>query len=269
MTYFPYAEHLFAIGEQDAVSGVVGLSSLQNFKVYQPYTSQNKIQNLGDKINLERILALQPDLIIISDQDEALYDQLSKIAKTIIVPGSENWQDTITKVAAPLAEEQKAEQYIQDYNHKLDQLASDLDKKGQKGKIAIFMMTWDKGFYYFAGPRMEPYYKHLGFKGWESMENNSQISLEGISKIDPDYIFVGEDYTKKTATSLKELETNPVWKGLKAVRNKHMYVVGTEIVGPLAMGQSKGLDTIRNILEDRNTTGPNDSVDWRVMALLS
>ncbi|MGW9529308.1 ABC transporter substrate-binding protein [Paenibacillus terrae] len=95
ITYFPYAEHLFAIGEQDAVAGVVGLSSLQNFKVYQPYTSQNKIQNLGDKINLERILALQPDLIIISDQDEALYDQLSKIAKTIIVPISENWQDTI------------------------------------------------------------------------------------------------------------------------------------------------------------------------------
>jgi ABC-type Fe3+-hydroxamate transport system substrate-binding protein len=46
-------------------------------------------------------------------------------------------------------------------------------------------------------------------------------------------MFVGEDYTKKTATGLKELETNPVWKGLKAVRNKHMYVVGTEIVGSL------------------------------------
>ncbi|AET58002.1 ABC transporter substrate-binding protein [Paenibacillus terrae HPL-003] len=44
---------------------------------------------------MERILAIQPDLIIISDQDEALYDQLSKIAKTIIVPMSENWQDTI------------------------------------------------------------------------------------------------------------------------------------------------------------------------------
>ncbi|AET58001.1 hypothetical protein HPL003_06190 [Paenibacillus terrae HPL-003] len=28
ITYFPYAEHLFAIGEQDAVAGVVGLSSL-------------------------------------------------------------------------------------------------------------------------------------------------------------------------------------------------------------------------------------------------
>ncbi|MGM1022307.1 MAG: hypothetical protein ACQEXV_17625 [Bacillota bacterium] len=32
-------------------------------------------------------------------------------------------------------------------------------------------------------------------------------------KRNPDYIFIREDYTKKTATGLKELETNPVWKG--------------------------------------------------------
>lgn len=249
ITYFPYADHLFAIGEQDVVAGVVGLKSLQNFPVYDPYTKQDKIVDLGDTASMESILALDPDVIIAWEDDEKIYDQLSKIAPTVLIRQSENWQDTIGKVAAVVGEEAKAKQYIADYNAKLDALAAQMDETGVKGKTAIFMMTWGKGFNYYGGVRMEPYYDRLGFAKFDSMEDWAEISLEGVADINPDYIFLGEDFTGAAELTLDELADNPVWNGLKAVKNGNLHVIDTEIVGPLAMGQSKGLDVIGKIME--------------------
>lgn len=249
VTYFPYADHLFAIGEQDVVAGVVGLKSLQNFPVYDTFTKQGRIADLGDTLNLESILALEPDVIIAWEDDVKNYDQLAKIADTIVIPQSENWQDTITKVAAVLGEEAKAEQYIADYNLKLDKLAGKMDQTGAKGKTAIFMMTWGKGFNYYGGVRMEPYYDRLGFAKFPDMKDWSEISLEGVADIDPDYIFLGEDFTNSAELTLEELGKRPVWNNLKAVKGGNLHVIDTEIVGPLAMGQSKGLDVIEEILQ--------------------
>ncbi|PYI54634.1 ABC transporter substrate-binding protein [Paenibacillus flagellatus] len=246
--YFPYADHLFAIGEQQAVAGVVGLSSLRNFPVYEPFVKDGRIADLGDQANLENILALEPDVIIAWEQDEKIVDDLAKIADTIVIPQSENWQDTITKVAAVLGEEEKAQRYIDQYNAKLDRLAAKMETSGEKGKSAIFMMTWGNGFNYYGGVRMQPYYDKLGFRRFDGMKDWGEISLEGVSAIDPDYLFVGEDFTRTAQMTLKQLETNPVWTSLKAVRSGKLIVVDTEIVGPLAMGQSKGLDVIEKTM---------------------
>ncbi|GJM74780.1 hypothetical protein HMSSN036_69960 [Paenibacillus macerans] len=96
-----------------------------------------EIADLGDTANMESILALDPDVIIAWEDDLKIYDQLAQIAPTILIHQSENWQDTITKVAAVLGEEEKAEQYIAGYDAKLDTLAANMDKSGVKGKTAI------------------------------------------------------------------------------------------------------------------------------------
>lgn len=251
ITYFPYAEHLFAIGRADAVTGTVALSSLKNFPVYDPFLKDGKVQNLGDEANLEKIMAINPDVIIDSEFEDNIYDQLAKIANTVVIPTSENWQDTIVKVAAVIGEEEKARQYIDAYEKKLNELAARMETSGMKGKTAVFMMTWGKGFNYYAGVRMEPYYKRLGFKPLDNMDDYGELSLEGLSQWNPDYIFLGEDFTHTAELTLKDLEKNPVWTSLNAVKNGHLYMVDTEIVGPLAMGQRKGLDVIEKIVNEQ------------------
>lgn len=248
VTYFPYAEHLFAIGQADAVTGVAGLKSLQNFPVYKPFVSDGRIADLGDEANLEKIMALNPDVIITSDYEEAIYDKLVKIAPTIVIPVSEKWEDTITKVAEVIGEEESAQQYIDSYHKKMDEVAARMEQSGEKGKTAVFMMTWGKGFYYYSGPRMEPYYKQLGFKEFDDMEDYGEISLEGLSKWNPDYIFLGQDFTNAAELTADELAKNAVWNSLAAVKNKKMFIVDTEIVGPLAMGQFKGLEFMDQIM---------------------
>jgi ABC-type Fe3+-hydroxamate transport system substrate-binding protein len=136
VTYFPYADHLFALGKADAVAGVVNLKSLQDFPVYDTFLKSGKVANLGEKIDFEK----------------------------------------------------------------------------------------------------------LGFKPFEGMKNVGDISLEGISELNPEYIFIGKDYTNTSEVTLDSLNANPIWNSLTAVKNKKMFVVDTEILGPLAMGQVKGLD---------------------------
>lgn len=248
ITYFPYADHLFAIDEMPEKLGVVGLSSLKNFPVYDPFTKDGRIIDLGDTANLEKVLDMSPDVIIAWEDDDKIYEQLAKIADTIVIPSSENWQDTITQVAAVMGREDAAKAYIDRYNAKLKEVAATMEKSGEKGKTALFMMTWGKGFNYYGGKRLDPYYKDMGFKPFDSLKDWGEISLEGVSELNPDYIFVGEDFTNSAEVTLKELETNPVWNSLNAVKNKQLFVVDTEIVGPLAMGQSKGLDLIEKIM---------------------
>lgn len=61
ITYFPYADHLLAIGEMPEKLGVVGLSSLKNFPVYDPFTKDGRIIDLGNTANLEKVLEMSPE----------------------------------------------------------------------------------------------------------------------------------------------------------------------------------------------------------------
>ncbi|WP_338553592.1 ABC transporter substrate-binding protein [Paenibacillus sp. KS-LC4] len=249
VTYFPYADQLFAIGEQDVVSGVVGYRSLKAFPAYEVFLQGDAVADLGDEVDLEKIMALEPDVIIASDGDEKTYEQLAKIGKTVVITQTEDWQDTIVKIAEVLGEEDKAKQYIDGYNAKLKEVAAMAENTGIQGKEAMFVMMWSKGFYYFGGSRLSPYYEGIGFSKFKDMKDWGEINLEGVSEVDPDYLFVAEDYTGTAELTMKDLEGNAVWNSLKAVKDGHVYVVNTEIVGPLAMGQSNGLDFMEKLLK--------------------
>lgn len=249
--YFPFADHLFALGNADAVKGVAGLKSLRTFPVYEPFLQGDAIADLGDQASMEKLIAMQPDLIIASHFEQSQAEQLSKIAKTVVVTASLDWQDTLRQVAAAIGEEAKAEAYIDGYTKRLDEVAAVMERSGQKGKSAMFMMPWKKGFTYWSGPRLSAYYGTLGFKPFEGLQNTGEISLEGLGKLNPDYLFIGNDFTHASEISLEELQTNPVWQSLDAVKNNRMFIVDTEIFGPLALGQSKGLEVMDKLMKTR------------------
>lgn len=251
VTYFPYADHLFALGKADAVAGVVNLKSLADFPVYDSFLKGGKVEDLGDKINFEKIMALNPDLIIASDADQKDVEQLSKIAKTVTVKATLNWQETIRGVAAAVGDDATADAYINQFLAKQEAAAKTLEQAGVNGKTALFMMPWKKSFTYWSGSRMSIYYEKLGFKPFEGLKNVGDITLEGISELNPEYIFIGKDYTHGSEITLEELNKNAVWNTLSAVKNKKMFVVDTEILGPLAMGQFKGLTYMSSLFQPK------------------
>ncbi len=61
------------------------------------------------------------------------------------------------------------------------------------------------------------------------------ISLEKFSEINPDYLFVqfSEDENKDNPKAMDDLQKNPIWQSLKAVKDGKVFV---NVVDPLAQG---------------------------------
>lgn len=81
-------------------------------------------------------------------------------------------------------------------------------------------------------------YTDLGFTVPQEIQNakaQEVISLEKFSEMNPDYIFVqfSEDENKNNPKALEELQNNPIWKSINAVKNDKVFV---NVVDPLAQG---------------------------------
>lgn len=247
VTYFPYADHIIALGQAGQLKGAVNLKSLQTFPVYEPYLQDGAIADLGEQVAPEQIMALEPDLVIISQNEAQYEEQLSKFARTVTVEATLNWQETMRAVAIAIGAEEEAEQYIAQFLALQEETAAMMQQSGAAGKTALFMMPWKESFTHWGGSRMALYYEKLGFKPFEGMANVGQINLEGVSEYNPDYIFIGKDFSNTSEVRLEELAANPVWNALDAVKNERAFVVDTEILGPLAMGQFKGLEYMNQL----------------------
>ena len=66
-------------------------------------------------------------------------------------------------------------------------------------------------------------------------EAQSELALEGLAEINPDYIFLQFESTENTdnPTALEELKENPIFQSIEAVKNDHLFV---NTVDPLAQG---------------------------------
>ena len=152
------------------------------------------------EMDVEAIIALEPDLIVISTVQEKMYDQLSKIAPVVMVEMKQvDWKEDFMHVAKVFGKEIKAT-YGEDSSY-LSFLAS-------AGSLFIFDQAGIGSILYNDMGLAKPV-------GMPQQENISLpvVSLEGLAEIDADYIFAivtDEDLATLTASS--------IWNGTKAVK---------------------------------------------------
>lgn len=215
-------------------------------ELYKPYTSKFKeITIVGEntEVNLERLLQYAPDLIIAgTDTNQKVADQLSKIAPTVFLDEAKmdvwnDWPGVMTKFGEILGQEDVAKQAIDKFSATIAQAKDQL--KGVQGNVAYVQVRektmWLQGTKY-AGHFYEP----LGLKPPEQASGEgAALTLEGLTQINPDYLFLG--YFNYTDTSLPALadewEKSDVWKTLKAVKENHVYKINGSIAfgyGPIS-----------------------------------
>lgn len=68
--------------------------------------------DVGFPISVEKVLGLNPDLIIFSNSDEAQYDQISKIAPTVTFNSFAPLEDRLRTLGDLLNKKQEAEEWI-------------------------------------------------------------------------------------------------------------------------------------------------------------
>jgi len=190
------------------------------------------VEDIGDygKSSIEKILSLQPDLIITAEHDEVKYETLSKVAPTISIPYGElkDAHEELTYFGKLLGREAEAEAWLANYDDRIAKAKAKVDKAiPADATFSIFedgeKSVWTYGDNFGRGG--QPIYQALGRKppanvADEIMEKQwKELSQEILSTYAGDYIIL----TSNTRT-LEDIKKDPVWRTLDAVKNDRVYV---------------------------------------------
>ncbi|KTD87098.1 ABC transporter substrate-binding protein [Paenibacillus etheri] len=187
-------------------------------------------QDVGAPVNAEKALELAPDLIVVMYDDN--YDALSKIAPTIHIPygTATNIYETVKLFGDIVGAPDKAEQFIADFEKKAAEGREKLkDVVNENDTFGIYELT-DKGelwtFGNNAGRGGQALYNALKLKMPAKNSNDNQtlqLSIELLPEYAADYMFLTTYDPDKKGDKLKELKESPVWNGLAAAKNGHLF----------------------------------------------
>lgn len=244
--------NLLALGIQPVGSVIGG-----DVKDFLPHVADQLkgTQKLGvvTDPDMEALLALQPDVIYIdkeySSKDLTKFEQ---IAPTIVIDMDQGtWQDQLKEIATHVGLEKKADMFIADYDTKAEQVSTLIHSRlGADAKVmAIRMTPKELRVMSTARPLGPIMFEDLKLQMADGIDKISKdepyqfISKEVLPDFNADAIFVIISKGNDAQTNFDELEKNPLWLNLKAVKNKHVYVLdGQKWLDYSSLGQQMALE---------------------------
>ncbi|KKD54074.1 MULTISPECIES: ABC transporter substrate-binding protein [Paenibacillus] len=214
------------------------------------------IADIGNPTNVEKVLELQPDLIIATeDTSPEVREQLEKIAPTVAVSfGDGDVFKQLRDVAAVLGKDKEADQWIASFDKKAEEGRKKMAGKFKKDEKITIYMTYGKDVLRVYGAR------NVGHVIYRSLELNPPEYIRQKLAKDPKYNFVYDSismeklpelsgdriimlvYDEATKDGmLKEIEQSALWRNLPAVKNHKVYFIKADpwfTYSPLAIDQS-------------------------------
>jgi iron complex transport system substrate-binding protein len=208
----------------------------EEWSLANPYLDEGKkaqIKDVGYPMNVEEVLALDPDLII-TDSEEGL-SEMEKIAPTVFIPFNTNRdiKSSIRYFGEMLNKQSEAEEWIKAFETEAAIQAERLKEAGMDRNASVGLFEFANGKVYAFGDNMgrggQVLTSGLGMKLQEMLQEVSdgqgwaEISIEALSEYAPDYMFV-TIYTANGEPSkdVEEMKKTSVWKSLPAVQNNRV-----------------------------------------------
>jgi iron complex transport system substrate-binding protein len=252
VAFFHFLEPWFAMG----FTPIAGDSSdmlLDGFLSLQPFAKDKaQVTDLGSPMNLERLLEVKPDLIIsATPYNDKIHDQLKQIAPVVVFTNELDWKTRMTEFSKLVGEEEAAAAK----SVEIETLITSAKDKlaGFKDKTVAFFGLNNKGTYTAYGiNRCTAFYDAnvgLGLtppKGYPALHGENNIyTLEGLSGMNPDYLFIWDDATSSTEeNALAELKNNPVWNTMTAVKNGHVFTLDRSAFSGGPLGVEYGVKSV-------------------------
>ena len=206
-----------------------------------------KVVSVGWQGNpdLDKIAELKPDLILMTGEQEDLYDELSEIAPTVgyQINTDENWDyhETSLKVAEIFDKRDEMKKDLDRLDAREAVFAENVKAKFGNQKLMYLRVT-DNDIRYYA-------YGHFGYLYDTYKFNRAQtfnpedmyqvIDIDKLKDLNPDLLIVQADSQELLDNKLKN---SPVWTSLKAVQNNKViyadystYMLGFGIVSQEAI----------------------------------
>jgi iron complex transport system substrate-binding protein len=189
-----------------------------------------------DALNLEEILALEPDFVILTAAPRydqiALQDSLKNSGINFAYFNVTHFEDYLSVLKIFTDITARPDLYVANGTDVQDKIASILDQVPDAvvQPTVAFFITESRGTRVQDETTMPgQILAQLGAQNITELNPSllSEFSIEGLIEANPDYIFVLPmgNSPDATAANLAQLEGNPAWDQIPAVSNGHYYTV--------------------------------------------
>lgn len=230
------------------VGATTGQADSQEFStLFKKQYKDAKVVSVGWQGNpdLDKIAELKPDLILMTGEQEDLYDELSEIAPTVgyQINTDENWDyhETSLKVAEIFDKRDEMKKDLDRLDAREAVFAENVKAKFGNQKLMYLRVT-DNDIRYYAYGHFGYLYDTYHFNRAETFNPDDMLQVidpDKLKDINPDLLIVQADSQELLDNKLKN---NPVWSSLKAVQNNKViyadystYMLGFGIVSQEAI----------------------------------
>ena len=230
------------------VGATTGQADSQEFStLFKKQYKDAKVVSVGWQGNpdLDKIAELKPDLILMTGEQEDLYDELSEIAPTVgyQINTDENWDyhETSLKVAEIFDKRDEMKKDLDRLDAREAVFAENVKAKFGNQKLMYLRVT-DNDIRYYAYGYFGYLYDTYHFNRAETFNPDDMFQVidpDKLKDINPDLLIVQADSQELLDNKLKN---TPVWTSLKAVQNNKViyadystYMLGFGIVSQEAI----------------------------------
>lgn len=230
------------------VGATTGQADNQEFStLFKKQYKDAKVVSVGWQGNpdLDKIAELKPDLILMTGEQEDLYEELSEIAPTVgyQINTDENWDyhETSLKVAEIFDKRDEMKKDLDRVDAREAVFAENVKAKFGDQKLMYLRVT-DNDVRYYAYGHFGYLYDTYHFNRAETFNPDDMFQVidpDKLKDINPDLLIVQADSQELLDNKLKN---TPVWTSLKAVQNNKViyadystYMLGFGIVSQEAI----------------------------------
>lgn len=230
------------------VGATTGQADSQEFStLFKKQYKDAKVVSVGwqGSPDLDKIAELKPDLILMTGEQEDLYEELSEIAPTVgyQINTDENWDyhETSLKVAEIFDKRDEMKKDLDRLDAREAVFAENVKAKFGNQKLMYLRVT-DNDIRYYAYGHFGYLYDTYHFNRAETFNPDDMLQVidpDKLKDINPDLLIVQADSQELLDNKLKN---TPVWTSLKAVQNNKViyadystYMLGFGIVSQEAI----------------------------------
>ena len=230
------------------VGATTGQADSQEFStLFKKQYKDAKVVSVGwqGSPDLDKIAELKPDLILMTGEQEDLYEELSEIAPTVgyQINTDENWDyhETSLKVAEIFDKRDEMKKDLDRVDAREAVFAENVKAKFGNQKLMYLRVT-DNDIRYYAYGHFGYLYDTYHFNRAETFNPDDMFQVidpDKLKDINPDLLIVQADSQELLDNKLKN---SPVWTSLKAVQNNKViyadystYMLGFGIVSQEAI----------------------------------
>ncbi|WP_323981333.1 amonabactin ABC transporter substrate-binding protein [Aeromonas media] len=209
-----------------------------------------------DNPNLEKLIDLEPDLILTGQTKPELLALLKEIAPTVVTGNwGDSWKEIFNRSAHVLNRDAEAKTFLAQYDARLQQARSKLAKH-QGERLSIVRWNPKGPSYMHGGTFASSVVEEMGLTRpthqiGDKTPHSPALSLESLNLLDGDWLVIGTLSASGDAVdAMKQAEQTPAFQQLGAIKSKRFGAVDgslwTSTGGPQAA--LKVIDDVEQLL---------------------